>query len=127
LLGLPADDGKNALVAGRFLNGGEYPVECLSYDRCGGLPPDAPGGCLVNEAGRGHLPDIGLAADPLAQVGVCPHWVAGPVGELKGDGREHVVKRCESDRRIFCVVQDGEVLGVRVGVSDGHVERGTTQ
>jgi hypothetical protein len=32
LLGLPVDDSENALIAGRFRNGGEYTVECLSYD-----------------------------------------------------------------------------------------------
>ncbi len=33
LLGLPADGGKNALIAGRLRDGGEYAVECLSDDR----------------------------------------------------------------------------------------------
>ena len=32
LLGLLADDGKDALIASRFLDGGEYAVECLSDD-----------------------------------------------------------------------------------------------
>ena len=33
LLGLLADDGEDALVAGRFRDGGEYVVECLGHDR----------------------------------------------------------------------------------------------
>jgi hypothetical protein len=32
LLGLLADDGKSALIAGRFREGGEYAVECLRHD-----------------------------------------------------------------------------------------------
>jgi hypothetical protein len=80
VLGLLADDGKNAVVAGRLRDGGEHAVECLGDGRSGCAPPDAPGGCLVYEAGRGHFPDIGLAADPLAQVGVCAHRLAGAVG-----------------------------------------------
>ena len=32
LRGLPLDDSENALIAGRFRDGGEYAVECLGYD-----------------------------------------------------------------------------------------------
>ena len=32
LLGLLADDGENALITGRFRDGGEHAVECLGYD-----------------------------------------------------------------------------------------------
>jgi hypothetical protein len=32
LLGLLTDDGEDALIAGRFRDGGEYAVECLSDD-----------------------------------------------------------------------------------------------
>jgi hypothetical protein len=49
LLGLPADDGEDALIAGRFPAGGEYAVECLSHACSGCTTPDAPADCLVND------------------------------------------------------------------------------
>src|ERR1035438_220098 len=55
-------------------------------------------------------------------MGVGSYWLAGAVGQVKGDRREHVIQRREPDRRTVPVVQYGKVLGMRVRVADGHVE-----
>src|ERR1700683_4946918 len=46
-----------------------------------GRRADAPRGCFADEAGRGHLPDVGLSADPLAQVRARPHGLSRAIGE----------------------------------------------
>src|ERR1039457_6407263 len=126
-LGLLAYSGENSFVAWRGRGGCGYRVQSFGHVGLCGPSPDAPGGCLVNEAGCGHLPDVGLPADPLAQMGVGPYWLAGAVGQGKGGRREHVIQRREPDRRTVPVVQYGEILGMRVRVADGHVERRAAQ
>jgi hypothetical protein len=67
-LGLPADGGEDPLIAWRRRDSGEHPVQRLGHDGRRGPLPDAPGGRFVDEAGRGHLPDVGLPADPAASA-----------------------------------------------------------
>ena len=125
--GLLADDGEHSGIARYCCHGGEHLVQCLGHHGRCRASPDAPASRFVDQVGCGHLPHVGLSADALAQVRVCPHGLAHAVGQFEGDGREHVVKRGEPDGRGAWLVQQGEVLGVRVRVADGHVERRAAQ
>jgi hypothetical protein len=105
-------NGQDPLVARNFPDGGEYAVERLGDDGHSRPPPDAPGCCLVDEAGRGHLPDIGLPADPLPYVSVRPHRLAAAIGQLECDRGDYIVKRCQADRGTVRVVRSVDVIGV---------------
>lgn len=48
-------------------DGGEHVVQCLGHHRRYCASPDPPGDRIVDQAGRGHRPDVGLPADALGR------------------------------------------------------------
>ena len=69
--GLVADDGQDPIVSRGCGDGCKYPVEGFRHDGGCGSAADAPRDRFVDEVGRGYLPDVGLAADPLALARSC--------------------------------------------------------
>jgi hypothetical protein len=67
---LLTDGGEDPFIAWSGQDSGEHPIQHLGHDSRSGSPPDAPGDGFVDEAGRGHLPDVSLPADALAKMRV---------------------------------------------------------
>jgi hypothetical protein len=70
-LGLLADDGEEPGIAWCRRDGGEHLVQGLGHDRRRRASPDTPRRRFVDQAGRGHRPDVGLPADapPSSRTG----------------------------------------------------------
>jgi hypothetical protein len=83
-LGLLTDDGEDPGIAWCCRDSGEHLVQYLGHHRRCRSSPDTPASRFVDQAGRGHLQDVGLPADALAQVHIRPHELTRAVGQFEG-------------------------------------------